>query len=93
MPNNKKPHMLRLYSLGFRVYSLGLCTRSFCRSFCPLARLHVFTTGLVEEEGEWAQLSRDLACDAGLFFTDCHGDRGDLHSEYLQKFLSFSPLS
>lgn len=59
---------------------------SFCFSFCPVAELHLSTTALDEEEGEWAQLSRGLACDAGLFFTDCHGDAGDLHSRLLTQY-------
>ena len=87
MQQKRNPYVLRVYSLGFRVHSLGLCTRSFCLSFCPLAPFHLSITGLVEEEGEWAQLSRGLACDAGLFFTDCHGDAGDLHSKSLIFFL------
>lgn len=56
-------------------------TWSFCFNLDPFAQFHLSTTVLDEEAGEWAQLSRGLACDAGLFFTDCHGDTGDLHRE------------
>ena len=67
-----------------QVVKPGVCTWSVCFSFCPFALLHLSTTVLDEEAGTWAQLSRGFACDAGLFFTDCHGDTGDLHSEQIK---------